>query len=100
MYPMLTTYKSDVYVHHLVAILNFGCNSICLGFNLIFGQYLGFTFQSLTLLWLRITDEGSILHMRIWSILLIQFDLKMVFLSKQKSIFVLNIHISLLWCSV
>ena len=30
---------------------------------------------------LRITDEGSIPEMRIWSMLLIEFDLKMVYLS-------------------
>ena len=40
-------------------------------------HFLGITFQRLTyFVWLRITDEGSVPEMRIWSILLIKSDLK------------------------
>ena len=46
------------------------------GFSLIW-HFLGITFQLLNyFVWLRITDEGSVPEMRIWSILLIKSDLK------------------------
>ena len=50
--------------------------TILFGFNL-FWHVWEISFQLLTILfWLRITDEGSVPEMRIWSILLIQSDLK------------------------
>ena len=46
------------------------------GFSLILAL-LNITFQLLTyFVWLRITDEGPLPEMRIWSILLIKSDLK------------------------
>ena len=38
------------------------------------------------LIWLRITDEGLLPEMRIWSILLIKSDLKWCIPSKKKSL--------------
>ena len=50
--------------------------TIPFGFSLIW-HILGITFQLLNyFVWLRITDEGSVPEMRIWSILLIKSDLK------------------------
>ena len=50
--------------------------TIPFGFSL-FWHFLVITFQLFILhVWLRITDEGSVLEMRIWSILLIYSDLK------------------------
>ena len=50
--------------------------TIPFGFSLIW-HFLGITFHLLNyFVWLRITDEGSVPEMRIWSILLIKFDLK------------------------
>ena len=50
--------------------------TIPVGFG-FFGHFWDNTFQFLKLLfWLRITDEGSVPKMRIWSILLIQSDSK------------------------
>ena len=48
----------------------------------LFGHFLVISFQLLILhVWLRITDEGSVPEMRIWSISLIKFRLKMVYTS-------------------
>ena len=48
------------------------------GFSM-FWHIWGITFQLLKLLcWLKITDEDSVLEMRIWSILLIKSDLKLL----------------------
>ena len=55
--------------------------AIPVGFSL-FRHFLDITFKLLRkrkrnhFVWLRITDEGSLPEMRIWSILLIKFDLK------------------------
>ena len=50
--------------------------TILFGF-ILFWHILGITFQLLKLLfWLKITDEGSVPEMRIWSIFLIKSDLK------------------------
>ena len=50
--------------------------TIPFGFSM-FWHIWGITFQLLKLLcWLKITDEDSVLEMRIWSILLIKSDLK------------------------
>ena len=50
--------------------------TIPFGFGFL-GHFWDNTFQFLKLLfWLRITDEGSVPEMRIWSILLIQSDSK------------------------
>ena len=50
--------------------------TIQFGFSL-FWNFLGITFQRLThFVWLRITEEGSVPEMRIWSILLNKSDLK------------------------
>ena len=50
--------------------------TIPFGFSLIW-HFLGITLQLLNyFVWPRITDEGSVPEMRIWSILLIKSDLK------------------------
>ena len=55
--------------------------TIPFGFSL-FRLFLVITFQLFKLtLWLRITDEGSVPEMRIWSMSLILSDLKMVYTS-------------------
>ena len=55
--------------------------TIPFGFSLL-RQFLVITFQFFKLnLWLRITDEGSVPEMRIWSMSLILSDLKMVYTS-------------------
>ena len=47
--------------------------------HLIFRHFWGINFQPFVnyFVWLRITDEGSVSEMRIWSILLIRSDLKL-----------------------
>ena len=53
-----------------------------------FWLHLGTTFQFLIyFVWPRITSEDTILDICIWSILLIQSDLKMMFLSNKTSLF-------------
>ena len=55
--------------------------TIPFGFSLI-RHFLVITFQLLKLpVWLRITEEGSVPEMRIWSMSLIQSDLNMVYTS-------------------
>ena len=49
--------------------------TIPFGFNLVFWHFLASLFNFLNyFVWLRITDEGSVPEMRIWSILSIKSD--------------------------
>ena len=48
----------------------------CLRKNVVLLNFWDISFQLLKLFWLRITDEGSVPEMRIWSILQIISDLK------------------------
>ena len=60
------------------------------GFNLMLAFLASlFTFLNY-FVWLRITDEGSVPEMRLWSILLIKSDLTMVYLNLSRILF-LNI---------
>ena len=63
--------------------IDWNCNSVGLlhhpfWLRLVFRHILGINFQPFVnyLVWLRITDEGSVPEMRMWSILLIKSDLK------------------------
>ena len=64
--------------------------TIPFGFRLFgtFWHHSSTIYITLYFVWLRITDEGSVPEMRIWSIMLIKSDLKMVFTSIKKSIFI------------
>ena len=65
------------------------------GFSL-FWHFFVITFQPFKLpVWPRITDEVSIPEMRIWSMLLIKSNLKMVYTSKKKSLFELELRLQL-----
>ena len=76
----------------------FSCNNINyaipFGFTL-FGQFLAYIFNFLIyFLWLRITEEGSVSEMRIWSVSLVKSDLKWCILLSRSLFFNINYLVS------
>ena len=77
-----------------VAVPLWICYTIFFGFSL-FWHFSNITFQHFYyFVWLRITDEGSVPEMRIWSILFIKSDLKWcIHLSRSLCSYQYNTHI-------
>ena len=84
--------SNDIYAIIEIVILRV-YYTIFVGISL-FWHFLGITFQLLKLLfWLRITDEGSLPEMRIWSILLIKYELNGVYILVEVSFYIFTLHI-------